>query len=98
MADNSWYESDESVLQKKTNCRTCSYYLDGVCRVGRGNRPIKNPIGYCEWYYRLRPNRCGKCRWFVDNFCKLHKDYRNFYDFCYSSPGYEEEKEKDIKI
>lgn len=92
---------------KKTNCKNCGYFDGTFCRVGLGwEKVIDSPIRYCRSITRLGDNpRCGKCKHFqftdhdyrVSGFCDLHKDFRNFHDFCGSVPGYEEVPGKDLR-
>ena len=97
------YYEDIKII-KRTNCRSCGFFDGTFCRAGLGWKLIKNPIGFCKSHQAIRRSRCGNCKHFYmptghrdSGCCRLHADFRNFHDFCYSDPGYELVPGKDLR-
>jgi len=94
------------MIKKKSNCLMCGFYNSfGYCRVGLGWTKIENTIKYCDSVERITEKRCGTCKNFylpepdlrLSGFCKLHRDFRNYYNKCYTEGAYQKVEGKDLR-
>lgn len=94
------------MIRKKTSCLRCGFYNSfGYCRVGLGWTKIENTIKYCDSVERITEKRCGTCVNFQlpdennrqTGYCGIHKDFRNFYNKCYTKGAYQKVEGKDLK-
>lgn len=94
------------MIQKKTSCLRCGFYNSfGYCRVGLGWTKIENTTKYCDSVERITEKRCGTCKNFQlpdendrqTGYCEIHKDFRNFYNKCYTKGAYQRAEGKDLK-